>query len=29
MEGANKAIPEGRKIDYSEVAALVIVMLGQ
>jgi hypothetical protein len=29
MEGANKAIPEGRKMDYGEVAAMVIVMLGQ
>ncbi|HEV7747267.1 MAG TPA: hypothetical protein VGO56_19885 [Pyrinomonadaceae bacterium] len=29
MEGTNKAIPEGRKMDYGEVAAMVIVMLGQ
>lgn len=29
MEGANQAIPDGRKMDYGEVAAMVMVMLGQ
>lgn len=29
LEGSNKAIPEGRKMDYAEVSAMVMAMLAQ